>query len=97
EGLNNAEEGLRNITCLANEHSVPTPVLSQTLNAFDSLRHERLPSASITQAMRDYFGSHTYRRVDEDGDYHTLWNDDKTEITKEDTTEYYQKKAKEHR
>ncbi len=90
-----AEEGLRKVTGLAHTNGVPIPIMGQTLSYFDSLRHGRLPSAAMIQAMRDYFGSHTYRRVDEEGDFHTLWTeDDKKEIRKEDTTEYYQRRMK---
>ena len=41
---------------------------------------ERLPAALI-QALRDYFGAHTYRRVDRDGAFHTLWSGDRSEVT----------------
>jgi 6-phosphogluconate dehydrogenase len=39
---------------------------------FDSLRHAWLP-ANLIQAQRDYFGSHTYERVDQKGTFHTKW------------------------
>ncbi|MEF8916194.1 MAG: NADP-dependent phosphogluconate dehydrogenase [Candidatus Bipolaricaulota bacterium] len=48
--------------------------LSASLNYFDSLTEERLP-ANMIQAQRDYFGAHSYQRVDEDGTFHTEWQD----------------------
>ena len=41
--------------------------MSQTLTHYDSIRKERLPSTAMIQAQRDFFGSHTYQRVDEEG------------------------------
>jgi len=38
------------------------------------------------QAQRDFFGAHTYRRVDEDGVFHTLWSGDRSEIETEPST-----------
>jgi 6-phosphogluconate dehydrogenase len=51
---------------------IPVPALSSSLAYFDSYRSERLP-ANLTQAQRDFFGAHTYRRVDRDGTFHTEW------------------------
>ena len=51
---------------------IPVLALSASLAYFDGYRTERLP-ANLTQAQRDYFGAHTYRRVDRDGDFHTEW------------------------
>jgi 6-phosphogluconate dehydrogenase len=51
---------------------VPIPALSASLAYYDSYRTERLP-ANLTQAQRDYFGAHTYRRVDREGVFHTNW------------------------
>jgi 6-phosphogluconate dehydrogenase len=50
------------------------PVLAQgaSLAYFDAYRSERLP-ANLTQAQRDYFGAHTYRRIDREGTFHTEW------------------------
>ncbi|WP_405167884.1 hypothetical protein [Nocardia sp. NBC_01499] len=45
----------------------------------DGLRAKCLPAA-LTQAQRDYFGAHTYERIDMPGKYHTLWSADRTEI-----------------
>ena len=51
---------------------IPVLALSASLSYFDAYRSERLP-ANLTQAQRDYFGAHTYRRVDKPGVFHTEW------------------------
>jgi len=51
---------------------IPALALSASLAYFDAYRSERLP-ANLTQAQRDYFGAHTYRRVDREGTFHTEW------------------------
>lgn len=51
---------------------IPVLALSSSLAYFDAYRSERLP-ANLTQAQRDYFGAHTYRRIDRDGTFHTDW------------------------
>jgi 6-phosphogluconate dehydrogenase len=51
---------------------IPAPGLTAALGYYDSLRAEHLP-ANLIQAQRDYFGSHTYERVDEHGVFHTEW------------------------
>jgi 6-phosphogluconate dehydrogenase len=51
---------------------IPVLAMSASLAYFDAYRSERLP-ANLTQAQRDYFGAHTYRRVDRPGIFHTEW------------------------
>jgi 6-phosphogluconate dehydrogenase len=51
---------------------IPVLAMSSSLAYFDAYRSERLP-ANLTQAQRDYFGAHTYRRVDKQGAFHTNW------------------------
>ena len=51
---------------------IPVLAMSSSLAYFDAYRSERLP-ANLTQAQRDYFGAHTYRRIDEPGSFHTEW------------------------
>ncbi|HMO11312.1 MAG TPA: NADP-dependent phosphogluconate dehydrogenase, partial [Actinotalea sp.] len=58
---------------------VPTPAFASSLAYYDALRAERLPAA-LVQAQRDFFGAHTYRRVDREGTFHTLWSQDRSEI-----------------
>ncbi|NLF79382.1 MAG: NADP-dependent phosphogluconate dehydrogenase [Chloroflexi bacterium] len=53
---------------------IPVPGMAASLAYFDAYRTGRLP-ANLTQAQRDYFGSHTYRRTDRDGVFHTEWED----------------------
>ena len=60
---------------------IPTPGFASALAYYDALRAERLPAA-LTQAQRDFFGAHTYRRVDREGSFHTRWElPDRPEIT----------------
>ena len=54
------------------ELGIPVPAMSASLAYFDAYRSARLP-ANLTQAQRDYFGAHTYRRVDKAGVFHTEW------------------------
>jgi len=51
---------------------IPVPAFSASLDYFDSYRRDRLPQ-NLTQAQRDYFGAHTYERVDKEGFFHTEW------------------------
>lgn len=69
------EQSLRDVVILANTHKVAVPSLSAALNWFDSIRSNDLP-ANLLQAQRDYFGAHTYERVDEERGkfFHTRWN-----------------------
>jgi 6-phosphogluconate dehydrogenase len=53
---------------------IPVPGMAASLAYFDAYRTGRLP-ANLTQAQRDFFGSHTYRRIDKDGVFHTEWED----------------------
>lgn len=73
--LASTHEGLRNSVSLAVKNGIPCPAMSNALTQYDMLRSEWLP-ANLIQAQRDYFGSHTYERVDEPrGTYfHTDWN-----------------------
>jgi len=54
------------------ETGIPLPALAASLGYFDALRSERLP-ANLIQAQRDFFGAHTYHRIDRDGIFHTEW------------------------
>ena len=53
---------------------IPMLANSASLAWFDAYRSERLP-ANLTQAQRDYFGAHTYRRIDREGSFHTRWEE----------------------
>ncbi|HEU0115390.1 MAG TPA: NADP-dependent phosphogluconate dehydrogenase [Thermomicrobiales bacterium] len=69
---NAAAAGARTATEAARTLGLPCPAMSASLDYFDSLRAQRLP-ANLIQAQRDYFGAHTYRRLDRDGVFHTHW------------------------
>lgn len=60
------------------QHGVAAPAFSASLAYFDSYRQARLPS-NLLQAQRDFFGAHTYERVDKPGVFHTEWLDSGTE------------------
>jgi 6-phosphogluconate dehydrogenase len=62
----------RNVVKTAVENGVPTLGFSASLAYYDAYRSERLP-ANLIQAQRDYFGAHTYERVDKPGIFHTEW------------------------
>jgi len=70
--LARCSEGWRRCLREAKRAAIPTPVMDASLNYFDSSVTERLP-ANIIQAMRDYFGAHTYERTDRSGSFHTKW------------------------
>jgi 6-phosphogluconate dehydrogenase len=70
--ITDAQVPWREVIAIAARRGVPVPAFSAALSYYDSLRADRLPAA-LTQGQRDYFGAHTYRRVDRDGSFHTLW------------------------
>ncbi|HEY8447340.1 MAG TPA: NADP-dependent phosphogluconate dehydrogenase [Thermomicrobiales bacterium] len=70
--VNDAHAACREIISTAVRIGIPVPALSASLSYFDSYRTDRLP-ANLIQAQRDYFGAHTYRRVDRPGVFHTTW------------------------
>ena len=69
----------REIVAMAALTGVPSPAFSSSLSYYDGLRAERLPAA-LVQGQRDFFGAHTYKRIDAEGTYHTLWSGDRSEI-----------------
>ncbi|HJS85744.1 MAG TPA: NADP-dependent phosphogluconate dehydrogenase [Acetobacteraceae bacterium] len=74
-----AEPAWRRVVGLAVEHSVPIPAFSSSLSYYDGLRRARGP-ANLLQGLRDYFGAHTYRRLDKQGSFHTRWSQDGKEV-----------------
>ena len=58
------------------------PGFSSALSYYDQARAPRL-NAALTQGLRDFFGAHTYRRIDAEGSFHTLWSGDRTELAME--------------
>ena len=69
----------RQIVAGASLAGFPVPAFASSLSYYDGLRAERLP-ASVVQGQRDFFGAHTYKRVDLPGNFHTLWSGDRTEV-----------------
>ncbi len=72
--LGRAQQPWRQVVALAVSHGIPVPAFSASLAYYDSLRCARLP-ANLLQAQRDYFGAHTYERVDKPAGqwFHTQW------------------------
>ncbi|MFG2756000.1 NADP-dependent phosphogluconate dehydrogenase [Streptomyces wuyuanensis] len=80
EEIGAAQDDWRAVVATAARQGVPTPGFSAALAYYDALRARRLPAA-LTQAQRDFFGAHTYRRTDRDGSFHTLWGGDRSEVS----------------
>ena len=78
DALAGAQPAWRRVVASAVGSGVPVPGFAAALSYYDGMRAERLPAA-LVQAQRDYFGAHTYRRVDRDGAFHTRWGSDRTE------------------
>jgi 6-phosphogluconate dehydrogenase len=72
EAVESRQENWRKFVCASVELGIPVLATSASLAYFDAYRSECLP-ANLTQAQRDYFGAHTYRRVDRQGVFHTEW------------------------
>ena len=74
EKINKAQEGWRRVVAAAAMQGIPVPAFSTALAYYDGYRAERLP-ANLLQAQRDYFGAHTYERVDKPRGqfFHTNW------------------------
>lgn len=74
DAMRDAEEGWRKAVIMGIELGIPTPAFSSALAYFDGYRTERLP-ANLLQAQRDYFGAHTYERIDQPRGkfFHTDW------------------------
>lgn len=71
--MNTHQQSLRRTVALAAESGIPVLAISSALAYYDAYRSERLP-ANLTQAQRDYFGAHTYRRIDREGTFHFEWS-----------------------
>jgi len=72
--IRKAQKGWRNIVATAAKRGIPTPAFSTALNFYDQYRSAVLP-ANLLQAQRDYFGAHTYERIDQPRGkfFHTNW------------------------
>jgi 6-phosphogluconate dehydrogenase len=69
----------RSVVAHSSLAGIPNPAFASSLSYYDGLRAERLPAA-LVQGQRDFFGAHTYKRVDREGVFHTLWSADRSEI-----------------
>ena len=76
--LRDGSASWRRVVAWAATAGIPAPAFFASLAYHDGLRRERLPAALI-QGLRDYFGAHTYQRIDADGSYHTQWASDRSE------------------
>lgn len=79
--LKEREAGARKILSLSIDAGIPLPALNSTMMYFDSFCSERMPT-NLIQAQRDYFGAHTYQRVDKEGVFHTTWHEGKDDVGK---------------
>jgi len=77
EELGVRQEAWRRVIGRASAGGVPMLATTAALGYYDSLRRVRLP-AHLIQAQRDYFGAHTYERVDRPGSFHTDWHKQST-------------------
>ncbi|MEX0581347.1 MAG: NADP-dependent phosphogluconate dehydrogenase [Mycobacterium sp.] len=79
--VESAIDGWRRVVVTATELGIPIPGFASALSYYDALRTERLPAALI-QGQRDFFGAHTYGRIDADptARFHTQWSGDRTEV-----------------
>jgi 6-phosphogluconate dehydrogenase len=66
------QDAWREVVSVAVARGIPVPAFASALAYFDSYRSERLP-ANLLQAQRDYFGAHTFQRVDKEGTFHFQW------------------------
>ncbi|HEV7741294.1 MAG TPA: NADP-dependent phosphogluconate dehydrogenase [Pseudolysinimonas sp.] len=74
------QEAWRRVVAHAAAAGIPSPAFSSSLAYYDGLRADRLPAA-LVQGQRDFFGAHTYGRIDAEGTFHTLWSGDRSEIS----------------
>jgi 6-phosphogluconate dehydrogenase len=78
-GVTTAEQAWRAVTSRAVERGVPIPAFSSSLAYYDGYRRANGP-ANLLQGLRDYFGSHTYKRVDQPGSFHIRWSEGGAEV-----------------
>ena len=67
-----AQKEWRSVVALGALKAIPLPAMSASLSYFDAYRTERLPQ-NLIQAQRDFFGAHTYERLDKEGTFHSDW------------------------
>jgi 6-phosphogluconate dehydrogenase len=79
KALADAQPAWRRVVKTAVDQGIPIPAFASSLAYYDGYRRARGP-ANLIQGLRDYFGAHTYHRVDRDGAYHTRWAQDGEEV-----------------
>jgi 6-phosphogluconate dehydrogenase len=79
QALASAQRPWRSVIKHAVDQGVPIPAFASSLAYYDGYRRARGP-ANLIQGLRDYFGAHTYHRIDRDGAYHTRWAQDGSEV-----------------
>jgi 6-phosphogluconate dehydrogenase len=79
EAVARSQDAWRRVVKTAVGLGVPVPAFSSALAYYDGYRRERSP-ANLIQGLRDYFGAHTYRRLDRGGSFHTRWSQDGEEV-----------------
>jgi len=70
--VNEVETNTRTVVAQAAQAGIPAGAIMAALSYFDAYRTERMPT-NLVQAQRDYFGAHTYQRIDMPGTFHTVW------------------------
>jgi 6-phosphogluconate dehydrogenase len=79
DAVADAQDSWRTVIARAVESGIAVPAFSSSLAYYDGYRRERGP-ANLLQGLRDFFGAHTYRRLDREGVYHTRWAQDGAEV-----------------
>lgn len=79
EAIASSQEAWRRVVIAATQAGIPSPAFGSSLSYYDALRADRLPAA-LVQGQRDFFGAHTYKRIDKPGVFHTQWSGDRSEI-----------------
>ena len=79
DAMAEAQDAWRRVIARAVELGIPVPAFSSCLAYYDGYRRERGP-ASLIQGQRDFFGAHTYKRIDRDGTFHLRWSQDGREV-----------------
>jgi 6-phosphogluconate dehydrogenase len=79
KALAEAQPSWRRVVKAAVDHGIPIPAFASSLAYYDGYRRSRGP-ANLIQGLRDYFGAHTYHRIDREGAYHTRWAQDGEEV-----------------
>jgi 6-phosphogluconate dehydrogenase len=79
QALASSQPAWRRVVKKAIDAGVPVPAFASSLAYYDGYRRARGP-ANLIQGLRDYFGAHSYHRIDRDGAYHTRWAQDGSEV-----------------